>query len=97
MGRAELESQPCTMVELGKILARQWPERDPAFLARAVHYLVPLVQMPRGGIWGKRGKPICTTAEAWLGQPLAAETAPDALVLRYLTAFGPATVMDIQA
>lgn len=53
--------------------------------------------MPPRGIWGKSGQVTLALAEEWLGRPPAAP--PDAaqrLVLRYLGAFGPATVNDIQ-
>jgi hypothetical protein len=38
-----------------------------------------------------------TTTDAWLGAPLATETDPDALIVRYLRSFGPASAKDFSA
>ena len=95
-GRALLEERPRTAKELGKLLQEQWPERDPAALARAVRHLLPLVQVPPRGVWGKSGPAAHTTAESWLGRPLDPDPSIEQVVLRYLGAFGPATVKDVQ-
>ncbi len=95
--RALLEQKPRTMAELRTLLGPQWPDRDPVSLAQTARSLLPLVQVPPRGLWGTGGQPACTTAESWLGRSLDAEPSPERLVQRYLAAFGPATVRDIQA
>jgi hypothetical protein len=97
VARAILEDRPCTMVELGKFLQEQWPDRDPASMAYAARGQLPLVQIPPRAVWGAGGQTVLTTAEHWLGRPLTTEPDPDAMFLRYLAAFGPATVKDVQA
>jgi hypothetical protein len=95
-GRALIEERPRTNKELGALLQEQWPERDAASLAFVIRSQVPLVQVPPRGIWGKGGQVRCTSAEAWLGHPLHSDPSPEDMVVRYLAAFGPATVKDVQ-
>src|SRR5215207_8537007 len=95
-GSTLLEERPRTAKELGELLKKRWPERDAASLVRAIRHLVPLVQVPPRGVWGKSGQATHTTAEAWLGRPLDLNPSLDEMVVRYLRAFGPATVKDVQ-
>jgi hypothetical protein len=95
-GRALVEERPRTNKELGALLREQWPDREVASLVFAIRSQVPLVQVPPRGIWGKGGEVRCTSAETWLGHPLYADPSPEDMVMRYLGAFGPATVKDIQ-
>ena len=97
VGRALLDETPRTASELGKLLVQRWPGRDPTSLSYAIRILVPLVQVPPRALWGRSGLPILATPELWLGRSVGSETAPGEMVLRYLAAFGPASVMDLQA
>jgi hypothetical protein len=95
-GRALLEEQSRTASRVGRLLTERWPGRDPMALGIALRNLLPLVQLPPRGIWGTGGQAVCTTAEAWLGAPLELNREPEDMIFRYLTAFGPASVADVQ-
>ena len=95
-----------TRVELGARLALRWPDHDPASLAYAASHLLPLVQVPPRGLWGEpNSRAAFMLADAWLNTPAPApapapvsrSTILEQLVLRYLAAYGPASVADIQA
>lgn len=94
-GRALL-SEPLTRAELGRALAERWPGTDPVALAYVVSYLVPTVQVTPRGLWRQSGAAAHTTVEAWLDRPMGAGMPLDDMVLRYLGAFGPASVRDAQ-
>lgn len=94
-GRDVLEQRPLTATELARELSARWPDRDATSLSYAVRYLLPLVQVPPRGIWGASGPARVANLETWVGRPLRASGEPDEWIVRYLRAFGPATVADI--
>ncbi len=95
-----LAGRTLTRAQIGRALAARWPGADPMSLGYVATYLHPVVQVPPRGIWGKSAQATWTSAQAWLGssQQAGVEAAEpvDQLALRYLAAFGPATVADIQ-
>ena len=95
-GRKILGERPRTAVELRPLLKERWPAVDGEALAAGVHFNLPLVQVPPRGVWGASGQARHTTLEAWLDikKDLGRDASPDRLILRYLRAFGPATVAD---
>jgi len=95
-GREWLEKEPLTTAQLATLLAERWPDRSPNSLAYASRFLLPIVQVPPRGLWGKKAGPKALAVQTWLGRPLETATAADDAVLRYLAAFGPATVSDIR-
>jgi hypothetical protein len=98
-GRPLFESTPRMLSEAGRALADRWPDVAARDLGDMLSSLVPLVQVPPRGVWGQRGQARNVTVETWLGQALPAATPEtvDALVLRYLAAYGPAASADIRA
>jgi hypothetical protein len=96
-GREALEQQPLTNAQLGRVLQQYWPDRDSGSMGNVIRNLVPLVQVPPRGLWRKSGAATVMTLEAWVGKPPAARPSASKMVLRYLTAFGPASVRDMQA
>jgi hypothetical protein len=95
-GRDLVATRPLTNTQLRDALAIRWPDRDPAALAYAVRCLLPMVHVPPRGIWHASGPIAMTTVEAWLGRPVDESAAPDGMLLRYLAAYGPASVADAQ-
>jgi len=94
--RGLLEDEPLTFAQLGGRLGQRWPEADAAALGQVARGALALVQIPPRGLWGRSGPAAHTTIEAWLGAPLDRTGELEQLILRYLAAFGPATVRDAQ-
>jgi hypothetical protein len=96
LARELVEERPRTMKELREVLLKEWPDADPFALSVAARCVLPLVQVTPRGLWGRSGQVALTTAEHWFGRQTEPAPAPDATVLRYLAAFGPASVKDMQ-
>ena len=96
LARELVEERPRTPKEIREALLVEWPDADPQALAVAARCRLPLVQVTPRGLWRRSGQVSLTTAEHWFGRPAEPVPAPDDTVLRYLAAFGPASVKDMQ-
>jgi hypothetical protein len=95
--RASFEEQPRTFTELRPLLKDRFSDHDPDAMSYAVRTHLPLVQTPEGSAWNAPGNPAHALTEQSLGRALDMDPNPRTLILRYLAAFGPASVLDIQA
>jgi hypothetical protein len=93
--RTLVAERPRSGRELRAALAERFPGHDAGDLAYACRNLLAFVQVPPRGVWGRSSHVVSTTAEAWLGRPLDATPSLEKMIVRYLAAFGPATVADI--
>jgi winged helix DNA-binding protein len=98
-GRPLFAAAPRLLPEVGRAVGDRWPEAAVRDLGDALSTLLPLVQVPPRGLWRRSGPARNTTIDAWLGTAPADPTPETAerLVLRYLTAYGPAATADIRA
>jgi len=94
--RELVELEPMTFSSLGRELAARFPGCDGYTLAMAARSWLPLVQVPPRGLWGRGGPAAHTTIEAWVGSPVEPDPSTEALVLRYLAGYGPASVADMK-
>jgi hypothetical protein len=97
LGRALVDERPRSLAELRTALGAQVTQGDPGSLAYAVRNLLPTLQVTPRGLWGRSGEAKLTTVEAWLGRSISPDADPEPALRRYLRAFGPASVADVQA
>ncbi len=91
-----IAAAPRTFAEISAMLSEWMPAADPGALRYGVRTHLPLVQIPVATGWSYPGNPQWTLAEAWLDRPIPPEEHLRLLIVRYLAAFGPASVTDIQ-
>jgi Winged helix DNA-binding domain len=91
-----LAERPCGRAELQRELAARHPDLDAEAVTFGVSYWVPWVQPTPRGLWTTSSAAVMAPLASWLG-PVDATCSLDDIVVRYLGAFGPASVRDVQA
>lgn len=97
------DEEPRSMTEIGRTLAARWPAVEPRVLGELAIALVPVAQLPPRGLWRVKAGVRNLLLASWLGReadppaPDGSDPVGEALVLRYLAAFGPAATADLRA
>jgi len=107
------DGEPRSMTELARALAERWPEPDPRALGEMLLAVLPMAQLPPRGLWRTRAGVRNALISSWLGReidpptpngsdpngsdPNGSDPVGEALVRRYLAAFGPAATADLRA
>lgn len=91
-----IDKAPSTAGALGKALKEKFPSADPLSMTTLLQSHETLVQIPPTRIWGSGHAPILTRIEKWLPSVPEPSLTRANLVRRYLAAYGPASVADMQ-
>jgi len=97
--REYIAEEPRTFAEISAMLSEFAPGVDVGVMRYTVRTHLPLVQVPIESGWSYPGNPRFTLAETWLSKPIPTEETRESLrtlLFRYLAAFGPASVTDMQ-
>jgi hypothetical protein len=94
--QAYLAQEPRSFAEISAMLTALKPDCDVGAMRYTVRTELPLVQVPNATRWSYPGNPKFALADEWLKQPIPNTTYFEELIARYLAAFGPASVADIQ-
>ena len=94
--RKFIGEKPRTFAEISDMVTKLIPEADVGAMRYTVRTHIPLAQVPITTGWSYSNKPEFTLAESWIGRPISPKDNLKELVLRYLAAFGPASVTDAQ-
>jgi len=94
--RSIIDREPMSAGALGKELARLFPTAEPLAMTVLLQVREALIQVPPTRIWGSGHAPLLMRSARYLGK---VESALDlrTLVRRYLAAYGPASVNDMQS
>ena len=90
-----LAKGPITSGDLGRQLKAKFPTAEPLALAVLLQMSETLIQVPPTRLWRNGSAPLLQRVEAWLPEVTPTLTRTD-LVRRYLAAYGPASINDMQ-
>jgi hypothetical protein len=94
--RAFMREQPRSFAEITTLLTGLVPDGDPGAMRYTVRTHLPMIQVPVDTRWSYPGNPRFTLADTWLDTEIPTSAYVPDLVKRYLAAFGPATVKDME-
>ena len=97
LARHLLDAEPMTAGQLGKRLAEHFPTAEPLAMTMLLQTSDALIQIPPTRIWGSGHAPLLTRIDNWLPPPHQRQLSRETLVRRYLAAYGPASIVDMQS
>jgi hypothetical protein len=96
LARAYINEAPRSFAEISAHFEALIPDTDIGSIRYTIRTHLPLVQVPTESYWRYPGNPKFTLAESWIQRSIPMENDFRGLALRYLAAFGPAGVTDLQ-